>query len=276
MKTYTFNIQPLLEMMGEAGKRLSEMNACEGAAGNLSICFRGEVSPQKVFSMVEEISLPIPVPELSGANLLVSGSGQRLKDIMDHPLETVGFLIVGEGGLTGKLFTSPQRMFQRLTSEFNSHLAVHATLMNGKNLHFHAIVHAQPPYLTYLSHLPQYQEESTLNQHLFRWQPETIIQFPEGFGVLPFLVPGSENLMRANVEALQHHKIALWCKHGVMACSDESILRAVDYIEYAEAAAKYEYMNLALGSPTAGLTVDELLQICQAFHVHQTIFPQTS
>jgi len=31
-------INDLLEMMGVAGKRLSEIGACEGAAGNISVC----------------------------------------------------------------------------------------------------------------------------------------------------------------------------------------------------------------------------------------------
>jgi rhamnulose-1-phosphate aldolase len=35
----------------------------------------------------------------------------------------------------------------------------------------------------------------------------------------------------------------LWSKHGVMARSDVSVTRAVDRIEYAETAARYEYMD---------------------------------
>lgn len=265
-------IEYLLEVMGKAGKRLDEIHACEGAAGNLSIGIRGEISLRREFPLEETVPLPIHVPELSGVTFLVSGSGQRLRDVLENPWGTVGCLQVNEGGITGTLYTSPKRMFQRLTSEFNSHLAVHAVLMVKKNLHYHAIVHAQPPYLTYLSHLLEYQNENTLNQRLFRWQPETIIQFPEGFAVLPFRIPGSEDLMQANVEALQKHKLAIWCKHGVMACSSESILQAVDYIEYAEAAARYEYLNLTSGSPSAGLTVDEILRIAEAFHIQQTVF----
>lgn len=267
-----FEIESLLEMMGKAGKRLAEMNASEGAAGNLSIGIRGQIVPEELFSIQEQIKLPICVPELSGITFLVSGSGQRLRDILDHPLATIGCLQIDNEGKTGTLYTSPQRKFQKLTSEFNSHLAVHAVLMTEKALHFHSIVHAQPPYLTYLSHLTPYQEERTLNQRLFRWQPETIIQFPEGFAVLPFAVPGSDELMRANVTALRRHKLAIWSKHGVMACSEECILKAVDYIEYAEAAARYEYLNLATGAPSAGLSVDEILRICQAFHIQQTVF----
>ncbi len=33
-------LDDLLKMMGDAGKRLSELEASEGAAGNISICLR--------------------------------------------------------------------------------------------------------------------------------------------------------------------------------------------------------------------------------------------
>jgi hypothetical protein len=43
-----------------------------------------------------------------------------------------------------------------------------------------ALIHAQPPYLVYLSHIPAYREERVLNRLLLRWQPETLAQLPEG------------------------------------------------------------------------------------------------
>ncbi len=78
-----------------------------------------------------------------------------------------------------------------------------------------------------------------------RWQAETIVHLPEGIGYLPFMVPGSEELTSANLESLRHHQLVLWAKHGVMARSETSVLVACDLIEYAEAAARYEYLNLA-------------------------------
>lgn len=44
-------INYLLEMMGEAGRRLSEIGACEGAAGNISICLRWPVEPHTRFPL---------------------------------------------------------------------------------------------------------------------------------------------------------------------------------------------------------------------------------
>ena len=126
--------------------------------------------------------------------------------------------------------------------------------------------------MTYLSHIPRYQDEKYLNTHLLRWQPETIINIPDGIGLIPFRVPGSTELMTGNVEALHSHRIVIWAKHGVMACSNLSIKRAADLVEYAETAAKYEYLNLLAGEIGEGLSAEEIRSICKTFNIKQDIF----
>jgi rhamnulose-1-phosphate aldolase len=265
-------LNDLLVMMGEAGRHLAEIEASEGAAGNISICVRWQVEPRNYFPVVDEIELPQSVPELAGVTFFVSGSGRRLREIIDEPTASIACIVVNEGGKTGKLYTAPHRRFERVTSEFNSHLAVHYDQICTSNTNFHAVIHAQPVHLTYLSHIPRYQEAQYLNTHLLRWQPETIINLPEGIGFIPFRLPGSPELMAANVEALRKHRIVIWAKHGVMARSDVSVKRAADRVEYAETAAKYEYLNLCDGEIGDGLSVDEIRSICSAFDVKQTIF----
>src|SRR4030095_2629745 len=97
----------MLVMMGEAGKHLADIEASEGAAGNISVCMRWPIEPRNYFPEISEIELPQPAAELSGATFLVSGSGRRLREIIDK-------------------------------------------------------------------------------SHLLRWQPETIINLPEGIGFIPF------------------------------------------------------------------------------------------
>jgi rhamnulose-1-phosphate aldolase len=60
--------------------------------------------------------------------------------------------------------------------------------------------------------------------------------------------------------------------HGVMAPSDISVKRAADRVEYAETAAKYEYLNLTTGEAGEGLSADEIRWICKAFKVKHNIF----
>lgn len=265
-------INDLLEMMGVVGKRLSEIGACEGAAGNISICLRWPIEPQIRFPVMSELVLPQSVPELAGVAFLVSGSGRRLREILDNPTANVACVVVGADGSTGKLYTSYDPSFKRVTSEFNSHLAVHYDQIIASGTNFHAIIHAQPLHLTYLSQVPRYQDEQYLNAHLLRWQPETILNMPEGIGFIPFHVPSSSELMKGNVQALRNHRIAVWAKHGVMARSDDSVKHAADLIEYAETAAKYEYLNLSIGEIGEGLSAAEVRDICQTFKIKQSIF----
>jgi len=219
-----------------------------------------------------EIELPQAVPELEGATFLVSGSGRRLREIIEDPTANIACLVVNKDGKTAAVYTALQRRFDHITSEFNSHLAVHYDQMLATGTNFHAVIHAQPVHLTYLSHIPRYQDESYLNRHLLRWQPETIVNLPEGIGFIPFRLPGSAELMAANVECLRKHRIVIWAKHGVMARSDVSVKRAADRVEYAETAAKYEYLNLAVGEVGEGLSADEIRSICGTFEVRQNIF----
>ena len=265
-------LDDLLEMMGEAGLHLAEIEASEGAAGNISICLRWTVELRTRFPVMNEIELPQAVPELAGATFLVSGSGRRLREIIDDPKANIACIVVNADGRTGKMYTSYHRRFEQVTSEFNSHLAVHYNQMLSSGTNFHAIIHAQPMHLTYLSHIPRYQDEGYLNTHLLRWQPETIVNLPEGIGFIPFRLPGSPELMAANVEALGHHRVVIWAKHGVMARSDISVKRAADKVEYAETAAKYEYLNLGVGEIGEGLSADEIRAICSAFNIQQNIF----
>lgn len=266
------DLDELLMMIGEAGHRMSEIEATEGAAGNISVYVGWPIEPRRKFPVVETVQLPEPVPALAHKGFLVTGSGRRLREIIQDPVVHLGYLTVNEGGTSAQLFTVPHRRFSRLTSELNSHLAIHQDSINRIGTNFNVVLHAQPPYLTYLSHIPSYQDETYLNQHILRWEPESIIQLPDGVGHVPFHVPGSVEQSADTLEALRRHSVVIWGKHGVVARSDVSVKRASDYIEYAETGAKYEYMNLSNREQGEGLTAEEIHAICRAFKVNQSIF----
>jgi rhamnulose-1-phosphate aldolase len=264
-------LDELLASIGEGGQRIATIDAAEGAAGNISVCIGWPVEIRRRFPVVEQIPLPQPAPHLAGRVIIVTGSGRRLRDIAADPAANLGIVRVDDDGATGTLHTSPGRLFDHLTSEWNSHLAVHDDTVERTGTNFHAVVHAQPPHLTYLSHIPAYRDEERLSRRLLRWEPETIVNLPAGIGVLPFMLPGSRMLMEANVASLRTHRIVLWSKHGVMSRSDVSVTRAVDRIEYAETAARYEYMDLVNGERAEGLTLDEMRAVAAAFDVRTTV-----
>jgi rhamnulose-1-phosphate aldolase len=265
-------LDELLESVGDAGNRLSEIDACEGAAGNLSVFFTWSLDPKPIFPVVEEIELPVAVPHLAGGALLMSGSGRRLREIYKDPAGNMGFLKIHADGKTGSLYTSPKKKFARLSSEYNSHLGIHEDQVAQTGSNFHAVAHAQPRHITYLSHIAKFRDEGYLNKHLLRWEPELIINLPEGIGVVPFQIPGSPEMQAGTVSSLRQHRVVLWCKHGVVARSDHSIKAAIDRIEYAEAAATYEYLDLSNQSMADRLSDEEIRAICAFWNIQQNIF----
>jgi rhamnulose-1-phosphate aldolase len=136
----------------------------------------------------------------------------------------------------------------------------------------HAVVHAQPPHLVALTHRTDLGDSADFSRRILRWEPETVVQLPEGVAVLPFMVPGSKTLADASVAALRAHRVVLWSKHGLMVRSEAGPLKAVDLIEYAETGAMYDQANTACGSPSEGLTPAELRAVIEAFNVQTTLF----
>jgi rhamnulose-1-phosphate aldolase len=265
------DLDELLTTIGEAGQRVSTLEASEGAAGNISIALGWPIEVRRRFPLAEPIELPLAAPALAGKLVIVTGSGRRLRDISADPAANIGVVAIDADGQSGRLYTSPRHLFQRVTSEFNSHLAVHNDQIARTGTNFHALIHAQPPHLTYLSHIPAYRDQAFINRQLLRWEPETIVNLPEGIGVLPYRLPGSPAMMAANVAGLREHRVVLWSKHGVMARSELSVTKAADRIEYAETAARYEYMDLANGGKGEGLTLDQLREVVREFNVQTTL-----
>lgn len=272
MASISLQLDRLLHQIGQTGKRLSDIGSAEGAAGNISVCIRKSLEVNVLFPKMQIVQLPQPAPQLVGATFIVSGSGCRLRAIAEEPIANLACILVEKDGQAGKMFTSPNRQFERVTSEFNSHFAVHVDQMRSRDIQLHTVVHGQPIHLTYLSHISRYQDWRYLNNHLLRWQPETIINFPDGLGVLPFIMPGSEEQMTSTIQVMRTHKMLVWSQHGVVARSDDSILHALDLIEYAETAAHYEYLNLLADEKSEGLTPQQIRSICEFWNLRQSVF----
>lgn len=259
----------LIAEIGAVGLRMTEIDAAEGAAGNISVFVRGLHSPPDHASEQRVIELPLEAPALAGGWLLVTGAGRRLRDVGTSPATTICRLHIHAGGQRATLFAGANL---RPTSELNSHLAVHNDQVARRGLSRHVVLHAQPPYLTYLSHIERYGDTTALNRQLLRWQAETIIEFPEGIALLPFEVPSSTEQAAATMHAMRDHRAVVWQRHGIVTRTDGSVTKAGDLVDYAEAAARYEYLNLQAGEPSGGLSDDQMRRICEGLGVEQSIF----
>jgi rhamnulose-1-phosphate aldolase len=255
--------------IGAVGVRMTEIDAAEGAAGNISVFARSLDTPNRSMRPIGVIDLPVAVPALAGGWVLVTGAGKRLRDVVATPEATLCCLLIHEAGQHATLHAGAEL---QPTSELNSHLAIHNDQVTRRGCVLHAIVHAQPLRLTYLSHLARYADTLAFNRRLLRWQPETIAEFPEGIAMLPFQMPGSPEQAAITSAAMSVYRAVVWQRHGIITRAEGSVHKAGDLVEYAETAARYEYLNLQAGEPSTGLSDAELRLICERWQIEQSIF----
>ncbi|RIK45476.1 MAG: rhamnulose-1-phosphate aldolase [Chloroflexi bacterium] len=261
-------IDDLLWEIGEAGLRLTELRALEGAAGNISVYLPGGSAAAlagitEVFSASSDWRPP-SAERLPAGVLLVTGTGKRLRDAARSPAAVLCAIVIdGSGACT--LRHAPEHAV-RPTSEIDSHFGIHAALA-ATGAQTRTIIHAQPPHLTWLSHIPAYRHDGVMNRQLYRWQPETIVMLPEGLAVLPYVTPGTPEQGEQTTAAALQQRVIIWAKHGVIVHVAGGPLAAVDLIDYVEAAARYEVLDIQAGSIADGLSGRERQKIAARFGV---------
>jgi rhamnulose-1-phosphate aldolase len=179
----------IVEDIGEAGQQLTAMAACEGSAGNISVFVPSLSCP---FDPVAEVDLPALVPSLAGGWAVITAGGRRLRDVSRRPELTIAALHIDDSGRTATLHAAPDT---HPSSELNSHLAIHEDHRRRRAVDHHAVVHAQPLRLVFLSHLPDITTSAELTERLMRWEPETAVVAPDGIELAAFQVPGSPGQM---------------------------------------------------------------------------------
>lgn len=259
--------ETIIEELGEAGLRMAQLGATEGTAGNLSVFVREAINLPN-FTSRGTVDLPVAAPALVDGWVIVTGSGRRLRDIARRPQTTLCVFQIHPDGQHATFYAADTI---RPTSEFNTHLAVHNDHVARHGHATHAVLHAQSIHLSYLSHIARYADTRAFNRALLRWQPESIIEFPEGIGTLPFQAPGSDEQMRVTTDGLRTYRAVLWQRHGIVTRATD-IGKAADLIEYAETAAHYEYLNLVAGEPSAGMSDHEIRLICERLGIVQPFF----
>jgi rhamnulose-1-phosphate aldolase len=209
--------------------------------------------------------LQAPLPALAGRRFLVTATGSRFRELRHTPEDKVCLVEVAPDGTSfswnGLVWRTGDL---RPTSELASHLEIHAILRQlGSGSR--AILHAHPTHLATLSHLERCADPDELNRLLWTTHPEAKIFAPRGAALLPYLLPGSDELGAATARAVRSGAdTILWRYHGCIAhAADPST--ALDRIHVLDKAAKMVLMCMASGQPWEGLDPAQLAELFARF-----------
>ena len=164
-------------------------------------------------------SIGTEVPQLAGEYFLVTGSGKFFRNVEDHTEESIGIIEIDEKGENYRILWGLLNG-ARPTSELPSHLMNHEVKKIATSGRHRVIYHCHTTNIIALTFvLPLTDEDFT--RQLWEMATECPVVFPDGVGVIGWLVPGGREIAIASSEMMKKYDVIVWAHHGIF-CSGEN------------------------------------------------------
>ena len=193
----------------------------ERNGGNLSYRIKPEeIKEAKMLHWLDLSKKFVPigatVENLKNEFFLVSGSGKFFGNIKSAPQDNICIIEVDN---TGKNYRVVWGLDNggRPTSELPAHLMNHSVKKAATNGEHRVIYHAHPVNAIAITFvLPL--DSKIITHLLWEMMTECPVIFPQGIGVVEWMVPGGEKIAIASSELMKKFDAILWAHHGVF-CS---------------------------------------------------------
>ena len=215
----------------------------ERNGGNISYMIDEEYIKEyfKKEVFLRDIELGFTADEvLRNKYFLVTGTGKYFKNVIKDPETNLGLVKIDSNGYTAHLMWG-YKDGGKMTSEFPAHLMSHAVRFkaNPKN---RIIMHTHPTYTICMGAcLPT--DEKVFTKALWKSKTEAVVVFPEGIGVLPCMICGTNEIGEATAKKMENHRIVSWTNHGIYGAG-ETIDEAFGLIETVEKTAMIYMISL--------------------------------
>jgi rhamnulose-1-phosphate aldolase len=154
------------------------------------------------------------VRTLSGEFFMVTGSGKFMRNIELEPEANVCILEVDETGTKYRIVWGLVKG-GRPTSELPTHL-MNLEVLKNRDARFRVVYHCHPTNIIALTYVLPLDSE-IFTREIWEMATECPIDFPEGIGVVPWMVCGGREIGVKTSELMKKQKIVIWAHHGAFA-----------------------------------------------------------
>ncbi len=159
------------------------------------------------------------VPNLAEEYFLVTGSEKFFKNINTYPEDCLAIIQIDAKGENYRTCWGLNNGGCP-TSELPTHLMNHEVKLVSSVGKHRVIYHAHTTNVIALTFvLPL--EDKIFTRELWEMVTECPVVFPEGVGVVPWMVPGGLDIAFATSELMKKYDVVIWAHHG-MFCSGEN------------------------------------------------------
>lgn len=194
----------------------------ERNGGNLSYRLKkGEVDAIRPRLYRDTVWQPIgtEVPGLAGEFFLVTGTGKYFRNIIVDPEACLAIIEIDESGSNFRIRWGLVEGGNP-TSELPTHLMNHEVKKKLTDGRHRVIYHAHTTNTIALTFVLPLEDE-VFTRELWEMATECPVVFPEGVGVIGWMVPGGREIAVATSELMEKYNAVIWAHHG-MFCSGET------------------------------------------------------
>ena len=211
------------------------------------------------------VNMGVQADNLAGEYFITTGTGRFMRNVQLDAAANIGIVEINDKGDSWRIVWGLSNG-ARPTSEFPSHFMNHSVrkeVTGGAN---RVIYHCHPENIIALTFILPL-DDKTFSRVLWQSMTECPVIFPEGVGVVPWMVPGGPEIAQATSKLMKKYQAAVWAHHGIFV-SGPDFDTAFGLAHTIEKSAELYVKILSTGRPILQTITDEdLLAIEPSFHI---------
>lgn len=200
--------------IAEAADNMYRLGWDERNGGNISYLLQEKEVAEylDLNKIIRIIPIGFEAKALVGKYFIVTGTGKYFKNIIKDTETNLGILRISASGKDAELLWG-FKDGGKFTSEFPAHLMSHTERLKA-NPQNRVIIHTHPTYTIAMNTLCPL-DEKDFTHKLWSINTESIVVFPDGVGILPWMLCGTVDIGKATAEKMKEYRLVIWTNHGI-------------------------------------------------------------
>ena len=255
---------PFVTEMRNTCQNMYRLGWDERNGGNISYMLdKNEVAEYlNTKDVLRTIPLGFDATALIGKIFIVTGTGKYFKNVYDDPETNLGIIQIAEDGKNAELLWG-YKDGGKFTSELPAHLMSHIARLSVDPEN-RVVMHSHPTHTLAMNYVHEL-DEKKFTHTLWEMCTECIVVFPDGVGVLPWMLCGTNEIGEATAQKMKEFRLVVWGMHGIYGAG-KTMDETFGLIETVEKAAQI-YMLTAHLPRVNTIKDEEMVTLAEFFGV---------
>ena len=256
---------PFVKEMQKTTANMYRLGWDERNGGNISYMLEEDEVKEylDLGNVIRTIPTGFDATDLIGKIFIVTGTGKYFKNVMDDPETNLGIIRIAKDGTSAELLWG-YKDGGRFTSELPAHLMSHMARLKVDKEN-RVVMHTHPTHTLAMNYVHEL-DEKKFTHTLWEMCTECIVVFPDGVGVLPWMLCGTNEIGEATAKKMEEFRLVVWGMHGIYGAG-KTMDETFGLIETVEKAAEI-YMLTAHLPRVNTIRDEEMVELAEFFGVN--------